>query len=65
MPDLTEEEMARYAARHGLTTLTPEHLARMRELATRVAQVGSSIPRMSDKADEPASIFRLPMAPRG
>jgi hypothetical protein len=65
MSDLADEEMARYAARHGLTTLSPAHLARMRELAAHVAQVGSTIPRMPQKSDEPAAVFRLPMAPRG
>ncbi|MEJ1974808.1 MAG: winged helix-turn-helix domain-containing protein [Acetobacteraceae bacterium] len=35
MPEMTDEDMRAYAARHGLTTLAPEHLARMRELAAR------------------------------
>jgi hypothetical protein len=61
MSALTDDEMRRYAARHGLTTLSPEHLSRMRELATKVASVSGNIPRMPAKSDEPAGITRFPL----
>ncbi len=61
MAEMTEDEMRRYAARHGLTTLSPENLAKMRELSVRVAATGLSIARMPDKADEPAGVFRVPL----
>ena len=56
-----EAEMAAYAARHGLTRLAPEHLARMRELSAKVARTGLGISRMEEKSDEPASIFVVPV----
>jgi hypothetical protein len=61
MPELTDDEMRRYAARYGLTNMTAAHLSRMQELATKVAAVSSSIPRMPQKFDEPAGITRLPL----
>lgn len=61
---MTDDEMRAYAARHGLTTLAPEHIARMRELAARVAQTGSTLPRMPAKSDEPAAVFAVPLPPR-
>ena len=64
-PLMTEVEMRAYAARHGLSTLAPEHLARMRELAARVAQTGLAVPRMQAKSDEPAPVFVVPLPPRG
>lgn len=60
-PGWTLEEIKAYAARYGLTTMQPEHLERMVELANRVSAAGSAIPRMERKSDEPASTFRLPL----
>ncbi len=54
---MTDDDMRAYAARHGLTTLTPAQLARMRELAERVAFVGAAVKRMPNKSDEPAFVF--------
>ena len=65
MNEMTDPEMQAFAARHGLTWATPEHLARIRMLAAKVVQTGTSIARMPDKADEPAGVFRLPLASRG
>ena len=62
MAEMTEDEMRRYAERHGLTAISAENLARMRELSARVAATGSSIQRMPDKADEPAGVFRVPLS---
>jgi heterodisulfide reductase subunit C len=58
---MTDDDMRQYAARHGLTTLSPANLTRMRELAERVAQTGAAIPRMPNKSDEPASVLTLPL----
>jgi hypothetical protein len=61
-PAWTQDEIDAFAARYGLTNLTPEHRARMRELADRVAAAGRAIPRMPSKGHEPASVFRVPLA---
>jgi len=60
-PAWTLDEVKAYAERHGLTTMQPEHLARMVELANRVSATGVAIPRMAKKSDEPASTFRQPL----
>ena len=60
---MTDEEMRDYAARHG-HTLRPEDVGRMRMLAEKAAQTGSSIPRMPQKWDEPAAVLTLPLPPR-
>ncbi|MEJ1159264.1 hypothetical protein [Prosthecomicrobium sp. N25] len=60
-PAWTQAEIDAFAARYGLVNATPEHLARMRELADRVAAAGRAIPRMPNKGDEPASTFRVPL----
>ena len=57
----TLDEIKAYAKRHGLTTMLPEHLERMVELANRVSAAGTAIPRMASKFDEPASTFRVPL----
>jgi hypothetical protein len=53
--------MAKYAEIYGLTNLTPEHIARMAELANRVVKAAAAIPRMPSKGDEPASTFKVPL----
>jgi hypothetical protein len=60
-PAWTLDEIKTYAKRHGLTTIEPEHLERMVELANRVSAAGIAIPRMAKKSDEPASTFRVPL----
>ncbi|RAI02000.1 hypothetical protein DLJ53_11490 [Acuticoccus sediminis] len=57
----TPEEIAAFAARYGLTDLTPEMLDRMREIADKVAEASAAIPRMPRKDDEPAPVFRVPL----
>ena len=60
-PAWTLEDIKAYAVRYGLTTMRPEHLERMVELANRVTAAGIAIPRMDRKSHEPASTFRLPL----
>ena len=55
-PAYTIEEIEAFAKRYGLTRLTPKHLARMRELAPYVSDLGRSLPRVSSKHDAPASL---------
>ena len=51
----TLEEIEAFAARYGLTKLKPEHISRMRELATYVSDLGRTLPRVPTKHDAPAS----------
>lgn len=48
-----------FARIHGLERLSPQHLARMAELAPRIAQLGRTIPRPPDKLDAPAQRCKL------
>ena len=64
MADMTGDETRSFAERHGLHALAPEHLQRMRELSVKAAATGQSIPRMPNKSDEPAGVFRVPLPPR-
>ena len=48
-----------FARRHGFGRLPPEHLARMAELAPRIAQVAASLPRPPRKSDAPAERSRI------
>ena len=57
----TPEEIASFAARYGLSDLSPEMLDRMREIADKVAAASAAIPRMPRKDDEPAPVFRVPL----
>jgi hypothetical protein len=57
----TPESMAAFAAIYGLSSLTPEHVARMAELGNKVVKAAAAIPRMPSKGDEPASIFKVPL----
>jgi hypothetical protein len=54
-PAYTLEEIEAFAKRYGLTRLKPEHLARMRELASYVSDLGRTLPRVTSKHDAPAS----------
>lgn len=56
-PSLAEIEA--FARRHGLTKLKPEHIARMRELAPKVAEVARTMPRVPEKEDAPTFPRRL------
>ena len=59
-PAITSSEIEIYARRHGLTNFAAEHLARLAELAEKVAETGRALPRLSSKSDEPAHVFRVP-----
>ncbi len=65
MSGMTEAETRAYAEQHGLRTLTPEQLGRMRELAERVTTTGLAVPRQAEKSDEPAGVFAVPLPARG
>ena len=53
----TLAEITAFALRHGLDKLTPEHLARMAELAVNVGDLGRTLPRPARKDDMPAPTF--------
>jgi hypothetical protein len=55
----TAAEIDAFAARHGLSALTPEQRSRMAELARTVAETGAALPRVGDKFEEPATVFRV------
>lgn len=57
----TKDAMATFATLNGLKEVRPEELARMVELANKVAATSAAIPRMPSKGDEPASIFKVPL----
>ena len=57
---ITAAEIESIAKRHGLTNFAPEHLARLAELADKVAETGRALPRLPSKGDEPAHVFRVP-----
>jgi hypothetical protein len=48
-----------FARMHGFESLSLEHIARMAELAPRIAQLGSGIPRPQQKSAAPAERGRL------
>ncbi len=50
-------EIEAFAHRHGLANLTPEHIARMAELAVYVGDLGRTLARPSCKEDVPAATF--------
>jgi len=56
-PNPSVDDIAVFARRYGLDKLTPEHLARMAELAVYVADLGRTLPRPANKHDRPASTF--------
>ena len=58
------EEIARFAASHGLTNLPPDQLARLREIYVQMVRSGRRVPRMDSKLDPPALVYALPVAPR-
>ena len=55
-PEYTLEEIEAFAKRYGLTRLKAEHIARMRELASYVSDLGRTLPRVGSKYDAPASL---------
>jgi hypothetical protein len=55
----TPAEIDAFCARHGLSALTPEQRSRMAELARIVAKAGAALPRIGDKFEEPATVFRV------
>jgi aspartyl-tRNA(Asn)/glutamyl-tRNA(Gln) amidotransferase subunit A len=59
-PAITSTEIEIFARRQGLTNFAPEHLARLAELAEKVAETGRALPRLPSKSDEPAHVFRVP-----
>ena len=50
-------EIEAFATRYGLTKLTKDHLARMRELAPIASRLGGDLPRPNNKSDAPAPAF--------
>ncbi len=58
----TMEEITAYAERYGLGGLDEGALERMREIADKVTLASRNIPRVPRKDDEPAPVFRLPLA---
>jgi hypothetical protein len=56
-PEMSAAEA--FARMHGLERLSPAHIARMAELAPRIAQLGSGIPRPQEKSTAPAERGRL------
>lgn len=56
----TTTEVEGYAARYGLTWLTPELTALLQNAANKAAAEGRAVPRMPDEFWEPAHIFAGP-----
>lgn len=56
----TREDMAKWARSYGLDKLTPEHLARLAELAVYVSELGRTLPRVPAKENAPAPAFVPP-----
>jgi len=58
-PVYDADEIAAFAKRYGLTRLTSEHLARMRELSSYVSDLGRTLPRVQNKEDRlpPSSVL--------
>lgn len=61
MDDKTQalSDAKKFARLHGLERLSSEHLARLVELAPKIAKLGGSIPRPPDKSDAPAERNKL------
>ncbi|MDN3566659.1 hypothetical protein ACFQY5_31900 [Paeniroseomonas aquatica] len=59
MTEPSPEEIAAFAARHGLAALTPAQLARMAVLARTVAEAAAGLSRVTDKFVEPMPVFRV------
>lgn len=60
MPEWTEDDVAAYAARFGLTWLTPELSQLLRAAMLKAAAEGQAVPRMPTEFFEPAHVFRGP-----
>jgi len=56
-PQPSRDEMRAFARRYGLEKLTPEHVARMAELAVYVGELGRTLSRPPRKDDAPAPTF--------
>jgi hypothetical protein len=61
----TREAITAFARRCGLEKLTPEHLARMAELAIYVGELGRTLPRPPEKENAPAASFEVSMRDGG
>jgi hypothetical protein len=59
VPAITIAEIEIFARRHGLTNFAPENLARLAELAEKVAETSRALPRLPSKSSEPAHVFRV------
>ncbi|SDV50787.1 hypothetical protein [Chitinasiproducens palmae] len=60
----TLQQVAAYAARYGLYFSGPQAdvmLARLHELAVAGRAAASALPRPTNKANEPACMFRAPL----
>lgn len=57
------QDIAAFARRCGLDNLTPEHLARMAELAVYVEELGRTLPRPPAKDNIPAPLFDVSARP--
>ena len=53
IPQPTLDEVRSFAKRYGLEKLAPEHIERMTELASYVADLGRNLPRPRDKHTAP------------
>lgn len=57
----SRDEMTAFARRYGLDKLTPEHIARMAELAVHVGALGRTLRRPPAKENFPAPTFEIEM----
>jgi len=55
----TIEEANAFAQRHGLSSLKPQYIARMRELIAPVAFYGQQVRRSPHKENSPAAEFTI------
>ena len=53
------DAMTAFAHRYGLDKLTPEHIARMAELAVYVGELGRTLQRPPAKENVPAPTFEI------
>lgn len=59
-PTPSLEEIARFAASHGLSGLPPDQLERLRTIYVRMVKSGRRVPRMASKLDPPALVYVPP-----
>ena len=55
----TLDEAQAFAHRHGLNSLKPEHIERLRQLIAPVAHFGQQVRRAAHKSDAPAPEFTV------